>query len=86
VTCCSASTNFFFVMTGDYQHFVIPTHNDWYGGSKAIADTLLIGAFNYFHLDEFVKYIKALPWTYPEKVQLLVRGEDDDQFHSVELF
>lgn len=77
--------NKFFEIIGHYDRFVIPTNNDWYGGSKVIADTLLIGAFNYFRLDEFVKYLRALPWQYPENLQLLVREEDDDKFHEVEI-
>lgn len=55
------------------------------GGEKNIIPSLYVAGFNYFHRDEFVAFLKTLPWRYPEEVQFFARPEreepgDDSKF------
>ncbi len=57
----------------------------WYGGSKMLETPLFLGAFNYLDLRGFIDYLKTLPWECPEKVQLIVREQDDPGFRIIDL-
>jgi len=54
--------------------------DDAWGGGKAPQVTVYAGAFNFFPTDEFLAYLAALPWEYPESVQLFVNEEHDTRF------
>ena len=70
--------NEFFVDDG--QRFIIPANDDWYGGQKVLERPTYVGAFNYFHLQEFIDFIKKMSWKYPEMVQVIVCGQEDDEY------
>jgi hypothetical protein len=53
---------------------------DAYGGTRCLETPLWVGAFNYLDVLEFVKHLRAYPWRYPERVQLLAQGDEDDVF------
>lgn len=44
--------------------------------------TTLIGSFRSFLRNKFIEFLQSLEWDYEDKVQLLVRGEDEDKFRS----
>jgi len=50
----------------------------WYGGTKMLQTPILVGAFNYFRLDDFLSHVAALPWRFPEAVVLVVKQEEHD--------
>lgn len=52
----------------------------WYGGDKFLETPLLIGAFNYLDIDGLLRHLAALPWQHPERVQLIVKDDNDDRF------
>lgn len=57
-----------------------------YGGYKALETPLYIAALNHVSWQELIAHLKAgVSWEYPEEVQLLVKGQDDDLFFVVNL-
>ena len=58
----------------------------WYGGkAKGFEKSLYLGAYNWFDLPGFLNHLKSIPWRWPETVQLLVCGQDDDVFKSLSI-
>lgn len=51
---------------------------DAYGGHKALEAPLFVAAFNYLPEDEFLAFLRTLPWKYPDEVQYIVQREHDD--------
>jgi|RhiMetdeSRZDD1v2_1073273.scaffolds.fasta_scaffold421371_2 hypothetical protein len=51
-----------------------------WGGGKAPQAKVYAGAFNYFHIEEFMEHLATLPWSHPESVQLFVNDEHDTRF------
>jgi hypothetical protein len=43
----------------------------------------LVGAFNHFDLDGFVKFVRSLPWAEPENVQIIVREQHDARYRII---
>jgi hypothetical protein len=61
----------------------LPSH--WYGGSKYLEADLLIGACNYLDLDAFMAHLRGIEWEEPERVQVIVKEQDDDGFRILTL-
>ena len=51
-----------------------------WGGGKATRVRIYAGALNFLRTDELIAFQAALPWEFPESVQLLVSGEHDGRF------
>jgi hypothetical protein len=51
-----------------------------WGGGKAPQVTVYAGAFNFLHTDELMAHLAALPWAYPDSVQLFVNEEEEYRF------
>ena len=51
-----------------------------YGGRKGLETPLYIAAFNYLPEDEFVAFLRTLPWREPENAQLLIKRQHEDRF------
>lgn len=60
--------------------------NGWYGGTKFLECELLLGAFNYLNLDKLIAHLRTIQWTFPDNVQLIVKGQDDDRFTTIDIF
>lgn len=75
------------LMRGDESgRFVVPpAEGRWYGGTKALTTSLLIGAFNHLNLTTLRAAIEAKQWRAPDYVQLFVKGHEDDKFRDVPL-
>lgn len=58
----------------------------WYGGTKYLEATLLIGAMNYFDLTGFYEHLRGIVWKYPEEVQLMVKEQEDFAFRLINVF
>jgi hypothetical protein len=43
----------------------------------------LVGAFNHLDLDGFVKFVRSLPWSEPENVQIIVREQHDERYRII---
>lgn len=56
-----------------------------YGGDKVMEHGLAIGVFNHLNVEALARAVVAAKWENPEYVQLLVRGQYDDQFANVPL-
>jgi hypothetical protein len=56
-----------------------------WGGSKSPEANLYAAAVNYFDLDGALERIAALPWEWPEHVQLFIKGNDELAFSVYEL-
>lgn len=54
-----------------------------YGGSKFLETPLFLAAFNYLPEDEFLAFLRALPWKEPSEVQFIVKRQHDDLFEIV---
>lgn len=57
----------------------------WYGGAKCLECTVLLGAFNYLYLERLCKHLLTIAWECPEEVQLLVKEQEDDLWHFVDI-
>jgi hypothetical protein len=53
----------------------------WYGGSKMLECEIFIGAFNHLYFEGFMEHLKSVKWEYPEILQVIIKGDDDDIFH-----
>ena len=49
-----------------------------YGGSKVLEADLYVGAFNYFPEAKFFKFLRTLPWTQPQLVQVMIKRQWDE--------
>lgn len=77
-----ADINRFF---GETRGFVSCDNENWYGGTKYLETPLYIAAFNHFNYKEFVLYLSTLPFKYPENVQLIIKGQEDDTFKIIRI-
>lgn len=50
------------------------------GGSKSLETPIAIGAFNHWNEQAFIEFLKKLPWTEPENVQIMFKGQEEDTF------
>lgn len=57
----------------------------WYGGTKFMEANILLGAFNYFDIEDFRNYLRTIHWQSPELVQLIIKEQDDEKFKIIEL-
>ncbi len=55
-------------------------------GFKALEIPTYVGAFNFLMLDEFLEFIKALPWKEPENVQIFIKEQGDEKYRLLEPF
>lgn len=51
-----------------------------YDGSKNMEAILYIGVYNHFNLEEFITYLSGLRWKELDRVQLIVKEEEDEMF------
>lgn len=58
----------------------------WYGGSKNLECTILIGAYNHLHFKSLVEFMRNMPWERPDNVQLIVKMQWDSKFRIIDLF
>ena len=63
--------------------FVRPMDDAWYGGTKCLTGSLLIGAFHTVSVESLVTFLQTLPWKYPSAVQLMVKGEDQVRYRLI---
>lgn len=59
---------------------------EWYGGTKGMEAELYAGAFNHLCLDDLKLFLRELPRTKPELVQLIIKEQDDDLWRVESLF
>ena len=57
----------------------------WYAGSRRLECYIYPGAFNYLVMEDLVDAINKIEWEYPECVQLLAQGQEDDKFEDIKL-
>lgn len=50
------------------------------GGDKMMQCDVFMAAINHLDKDEFVKLFRSIEWEWPEKTQLMIKGEWDDRF------
>lgn len=50
------------------------------GGEKHLETPVYLAAFNFFDLDEFLAFLRTLPWEEPENVQVFVQGQEEEKF------
>jgi hypothetical protein len=81
-----------FVYRGIQMNLVSVDHNknmstrtSWYGGTKFLEAGIYIGAFNHFPLAEFIDHLKKIYWEYPESVQVIYKGQDDEKFSIIDI-
>ncbi len=60
-----------------------PLPPGWYGGTKYLECNIYVGAFNYFHLDDFLKHLNSIKWKAPEDLQLFVKDQHDYKFRII---
>ena len=46
-----------------------------YGGSKVLEADLYVAVFNYFPEAKFFEFLRTLPWTQPELVQVMIKRQ-----------
>ena len=50
------------------------------GGPKCMECDVFMAAYNYLDRDEIIRVFKSVEWECPEEAQLMVKGQDDEQF------
>lgn len=63
----------------------LQSSGDWYGGTKGFEASLWVGAFNYLDREGFLRHLLTVAWEYPDEVQVIWCGQDDDVFSIVTL-
>ncbi|WP_135433281.1 hypothetical protein [Hymenobacter fodinae] len=58
----------------------------WYGGSKNLECSILIGAYNHLHLKSLIEFMRAMEWENPEDVQLIVLKQWESKFRIIDVF
>jgi hypothetical protein len=66
----------------------LPLKNVWknsecVGGSKHMEAPLYAGAFNYLPLGELMAFLRTVPWSQPDEVQLIVNEQDDTRWRVI---
>ena len=59
---------------------------EYSAGCKNLECGVFLEAFNHLDLAAFIKAIEAIPWHYPEYVQMFVKEEHEDRFHEIGLW
>ena len=60
--------------------------SDWYGGTKRLECSLLIGAYNYLDLEGFLLFLRSeINWEAIDLVQLFVKEQDNMKFKLINL-
>ncbi len=54
--------------------------SEYAGGRVCFEAPLFIAGFNFLVKDEFIAFVKSLPWEEPENVQVMIREQEDDKF------
>ena len=54
-----------------------------YGGSKVLEADLYVAAFNYFPEAKFLEFLRTLPWTQPQLVQVMIKRQWDENGWSI---
>lgn len=55
------------------------------GGEKGFEASVFAAAFNYFNTEEFIEYLKSLPWEDRQSVQVFVKKQEENKFTLYEL-
>jgi hypothetical protein len=55
-------------------------HFDAYVGTKVLEANVFVAAYNCFPVEEFVEFLKQVPWAEPDLLQCFVQLQDDDKF------
>jgi len=55
-------------------------YDDSTAGDKELETYLMVGAFNYFDLEGFLKHVRHYVWKDREDVQVFVMGQEEDTF------
>ncbi|WP_155832822.1 hypothetical protein [Hymenobacter swuensis] len=81
---------------GEYKHRGLSFHivsvkdkslpQGWYGGSKNLECSVLLGAYNHLHLKSLVEFMRGMVWEAPEDVQLIIRKQWESKFRIIDLF
>jgi hypothetical protein len=58
----------------------------WYGGTKYMEADVYVGAFDYLNLERFLGHVRGVAWREPERVQLIVKEQEDYKFRIVAPF
>lgn len=61
----------------------LSSFHEAYGGRKVLETPLFVAAFNYLPEEDFLAFLKTLPWQYPEEVQFIVKRQHDELFEIV---
>jgi predicted dinucleotide-binding enzyme len=56
------------------------------GGSKWLERPTFVGAFNHLDLEALKQHLRRVDWEEPAFVQLIVCGQDDDEYRIEPLF
>jgi len=87
----SEQANAFFAREGMQNHPPLVSVDDerlpraWYGGTKMLEVTILIGALNHFPLQAFIKHLQSIEWGEMEVVQLFIKDQEDTEFRLIDI-
>jgi hypothetical protein len=57
----------------------------WYAGDKGLEIAIFPGAFNHLDMAELVSAIQAVPWKWPNQVQLFAQEDNSERMVEVPL-
>jgi len=58
----------------------------WYGGNRRLECNILLGAYNYLELDDFVSFLRdKVTWEAIDLVQLVVKEDHEMKFRLIDL-
>ncbi len=60
-----------------------PVPCDSCAGGKNLESDICLGSFNGFDESKFLEVVLSAPWELPERVQILIRKESEDQFRNL---
>ena len=76
--------NAYFLTTERHSGF---TQVENEGGTKALECGIFTGAFNCLNLEALIEHLRTkVSWKDKDEAQLMVKRQDDDRFHVVNLF
>lgn len=56
------------------------------GGSKRLESALYAAAFNHFVEEEFIDFLRGMPWQMRRSVQVIIKKQDDIRFSCVDVY
>lgn len=62
------------------HHCALVRVDQFAGGGKKIQSHVFMAAINHLNISEFVSHFYAVPWAYPESVQLMLKDEHEERF------